>query len=237
MCGCPDNVVWTLYQCCIATQISMLVDIGQHCDNVVTMLWQCHSRHWGLTTFRQCCVNVVATLWQRCSQHWGLMLRQLSHNVAWTLSQCQLNMSNFYELPWNWQTGLLKYLTFEFGKFDSDTLSMADLWLMKVKSRGCMPRKHANVVATLPQHWLNIVPMLVPNVVTTLICRHFTTLPQHWVNIVARLHQCRLMLYQRCANFVATLVPNVGGRHWDNVRAILCDGCGKVGPQRWWLIG
>ena len=54
---------------------------------------------------------------------------------------------------------------------------------------------------------------VLPDVATTLICRHFTTLPQrcgwmlpqHCVKIVPMLYQHWLRLYQRCGNVVWTL--------------------------------
>ncbi len=60
--------MWTLYQCCSSTKITMLAGIGQHWDK------------------RQ---HGIERLWQCRSQRWGPTLRQHSHNIAWTLSQCQ----------------------------------------------------------------------------------------------------------------------------------------------------
>ena len=36
---------------------------------------------------------------------------------------------------------------------------------------------------------------------------------------------------QCCVNVLATLVPNIGDQHWDDMQAMLCQHCGNVGPN------
>ena len=59
MYGCPENIVWTLYQRCILTKIPTLnveTTFRQCCVNIVATLLPT------LGTFRHCCVNVVSMM-------------------------------------------------------------------------------------------------------------------------------------------------------------------------------
>ena len=102
-------------------------------------------------------------------------------------------------------------------------------------------------VTTLLQCWVNVVAMLLPNIVTMLICRHFTMfqqccvwiLSQRCVNVVPKLYQrCAKVvptLYECCTNIVLTLVPDVEIWSNYNVGTMLCECCDNVIPQCWGL--
>ena len=89
----------------------------------------------------------------------------------------------------------------------------------------------------------------------TLVTNVETTFRQHCspvlvTNIETTFRQCCIMLWQClspmlvtnvettnrqcCMNTVATLLPNIGDQHWDNVRAGLSYYCGNITPQHWW---
>ena len=72
--GHPDNAVWTLYQCCILTNIPKLPK-------------QCHNIGWRLPTLKQLikqCVNVVA------NPNLATMLLQCSGNVWMLYQRCPM---------------------------------------------------------------------------------------------------------------------------------------------------
>ncbi len=75
--GCPDNVLWMLYQYCILTINSYIyTTLSQHFPTFST-----------LRQYSGCCGNIAL-------QHWGMMLRQCSGNVVWMFGNFTLNIGD-----------------------------------------------------------------------------------------------------------------------------------------------
>ena len=114
---------------------------------------------------------------------------------------------------------------------------------------------NVNVATTLCGCCTNIVPMLA-NVVPTLSQRYnnilvsFSNIGNHcWHSVQATLYatlwqhhwptlvtSVETMPSQWCENVVAMSLPNVNDQSWDNIRTILCERCGNVDSQHWWLM-